>query len=363
LRVQLKALAALLLVSSAAHADGVIGVRGAYYKERSTRVQQPMVDGAFDTSERGRLSGHFLVDSITSASAATGTIAGEFTELRYEGGLAYVHLLPRHIRVGGHTRVSSESDYLSLFGGVSGEIALFDQSTTVRVLLGHTADSISNGVTVMMGSLGTPRREESLSTNLASIGVSQVLGARMVAGVTYDFIHMDGYQANIYRVVRGGSDPVSERVPDLRLRHAVAASLRAYLPTRTTAIGAYRFYADDWGIVAHTPEVRVVQEIVDGLDLRLRYRYSVQSAADFYKNVYMQSELADPAVYVTDDEKLGEMTTHVVGGQVSVELGLFGLRGLFGEVRIDAVVERILQSTSFGDAWVGQLGLAVPFSY
>jgi hypothetical protein len=361
--VQLKLAAAALLVTSTAAADGFIGVRGAYYKERSTRVQQPMIDAAFDTGDSGRVSAHFLVDSITSASAATGTIAGEFTELRYEGGLAYVHALPRHIRVGAHTRVSNESDYLSIFGGLSGEIALFDQTTTLRALVGHTADQISNGVAVMMGSLGTPRREESLGSTLVSLGVTQVLHPRLVAGVTYDYIHMNGYQANIYRVVRGGPDPVPERVPELRRRHAVAGQMRAFLPSRTTAIVAYRFYADDWDIVAFTPEVRLVQEVVPGLDLRLRYRYSVQSPAEFYKEVYMQSELADPAVFVTDDEKLGEMTTHTIGGQLSIALGVFGWSGFAGGLRLDAVVERVLQSTAFGDAWVGQLGLVVPFSY
>jgi hypothetical protein len=164
-------------------------------------------------------------------------------------------------------------------------------------------------------------------------------------------------------VVRGGSDPVPERVPDLRLRHAVAGALRAYLPTRTTAILAYRFYADDWGVVSHTPEVRLVQEVRAGLDLRLRYRYNTQTAADFYKPVYMQIELTDPSVYVTDDEKLSALTTQLFGGQIALDLRLLGVSGVFGDVRIDVVVERILQSTAFGNAWVAQLGVALPFSY
>ena len=31
--------------------------------------------------------------------------------------------------------------------------------------------------------------------------------------------------------------------------------------------------------------------------------------------------------------------------------------------QIDAVVERILQDTRYGNAWAAQLGLAVPFEY
>jgi hypothetical protein len=356
-------LVAILSVPSLVRADGVVNLRGAYYKERSTRVQQPMVDAAFDTGASGRVAGHVLVDSITSASAATGAGGVEFSELRYEAGMGYTLQLPHHVRVGAQGRYSTEPDYVSAFGAGHVEVALFEQTTTLRLLAGLGSDDITNGVAVMMGSLGTPRREESLSTTLLSLGITQVLTPRIVANLTYDFIRLSGYQANIYRVVRGGAEPVPERVPDLRLRHAVAGSFRAFLPSRTAAILAYRFYTDDWGIVAHTPEARVVQEIVPGLDVRLRYRFFTQGAAAFYKPVYMQAELLDMSVHVTDDEKLSRFTTHLIGGQISGALSLVGFRGGLGGVRLDALVERILQSTSFGDAWAVQLGLSVPFEY
>jgi hypothetical protein len=361
--VRLQLAIALLLVAPPALGDGVLSMRGAYYKERSTRVQQPMIDGAFEVGDNGRLVGHFLVDSITSASAATGAGGLEFTELRYEAGAGYQHRLPRHVTLGAQGRFSTESDYTSLFAAASVEVALFDQTTTLRGLLGRAADHITNGVSVMMGSLGTPPRAEDLATTLGSIGVTHVLGPRVVASLTYDLSYLSGYQANIYRVVRGGSEPVPERVPDERLRHAVAASLRVYLPTRTTAVAAYRFYADDWGIIAHTPEARVIQEIVPGLEARLRYRFFTQNAADFWQPVYMQSELTDPTVFVTDDEKLSAFTTHTFGLQLSAAARLVGVGGAWGDTRVDVIVERLLQDNAFGHAWVGGLGLSVPFAY
>jgi hypothetical protein len=139
--------------------------------------------------------------------------------------------------------------------------------------------------------------------------------------------------------------------------------VRVYLPTRTTAIGAYRFYADDWGIVAHTPEARVIQEIVPGLDARARYRFFTQTAADFWKPVYMQSELVDAAAFVTDDEKLSPFSTHTFGGQLSGALRLLGIGGGWGDLRLDLIVERVLQDNAFGNAWVGGMGLTVPFAY
>jgi hypothetical protein len=352
------------MAGRAAWADGVLELRGAYYKERSTRVEQPMIDGAFDAGEHGRIEGHFLVDSITSASSATGTQGAQFTERRYEAAFGYTHELPQHVRIGGEAKYSTESDYFSRWIAGHAEVALFDQTTTFRLLLGHSFDTITNGIAVEMGGLGTPHIEHSLNTTLASLSATQVLAPWLVGGLTYDFMYLSGYQANLYRIVRGGVDPVAERVPELRVRNAIAASLRGFLAeTRTTLVLAYRLYLDDWGIVAHTPEVRLVQEVMRGLDVRARYRYYTQTRADLYKPVYTQMELSDPTVYVTSDEKLSAFTTHTLGGQVSLALRALGIGGSLGDTRLDLIVERVWQSTTFGDAWVGQLGLAVPFVY
>lgn len=351
-------------LSEVVAADGVVEVRGAYYKERSTRVAQPMLDAAFDTSAHGRIDGHFLVDSITSASSSTGAVGGEFTELRYEGGLGYSHELPGHVKLGLQGKYSTESDYVSTWLAASAELALFDQNTTLRLLGGHSFDSMTNGVALEQGSLGTPPRAETLDTTLLSLSVSQLLTPHLVLGFIYDFMYLDGCQANLYRLVRGGVDAVPERVPQLRLRNAAAFSLRGYLTaTRTTGVVSYRLYIDDWGIVGHTPELRLIQEIVHGLELRVRYRFHTQNQADFYKSIYSQMELNDSMTWVTADDKLSAFTTHTVGGQVSLALHRLGFVGGFGDTRIDLVVERIFQSTSFGDAWVGELGLSIPFGY
>src|SRR5215475_1780893 len=90
MRLQLVAAASLVVLASPASADGTLAVRGVYYKERATRVMQPMLDGMFDAGVHGVVTGHFLVDAITSASASSGAVnAVPFNELRYEGGVGY----------------------------------------------------------------------------------------------------------------------------------------------------------------------------------------------------------------------------------------------------------------------------------
>ena len=73
LQLALAGLVASAGLGSVAAADGSVSVRGVYYKERATRVIQPMLDGMFEAGARGLVTTHLLVDSITSASTRPGS--------------------------------------------------------------------------------------------------------------------------------------------------------------------------------------------------------------------------------------------------------------------------------------------------
>ncbi len=354
----------LCAAAGSAHADGWLSMRGAYYKERATRVEQPMIDAHFETQQDGVVDAHVLVDSITSASTATGSVgAAPFTERRYEGGIGYTQKLGR-AAIGASGKYSTESDYFSGFVLVHGELALANKNTIVGVAEGRGKDTITNGIATGMGGLGTPAIEKKLSSGLTSVSVVQIVSPTIVVDGTYDLIDAHGYQANVYRLVPGGSMPVPERVPELRLRNAFHVGVRKFIPeTNTTVVLAYRFYFDDWGIMAHTPEARVSQQIVAGLDVRARYRLHVESKADFYKATYVQADIDDPNQFLTADDKLGPYHTQTFGVQLLAALSLFGVGGAWGDARIDAQADVITQTTHFGTAVEAHLALVVPFTY
>lgn len=356
---------ALLLGSTAtAHADGWVSLRGAWYKERSTRVIQPMLDAQVETSDEGVLDAHVLVDSITSASSASGAPpTAPFNELRYEGGVGYMHRVLPALRVGGFAKTSDENDYTANFVMLRAELELNDKNTVLSFGEGRGFDAIDNGVSVDMGGPGTPVIEKQLASGLTSISVTQVLTPRLLVFVVNDFMDLHGYQANVYRLVPGGDVPVAERVPELRLRNATSVGARWFIgATDTTLSASYRFYIDDWGIVGHTPEARVSQEVVRGLDVRLRYRFHTQTGADFYQDAYTKDQLEDLTQYVVNDEKLGPLTTHMFGGQIIAALSLLGVEGPKGDWRFEAQVDRLLQDTEFGNAWEAHVALVVPFA-
>jgi hypothetical protein len=338
-----------------AAADGEVTVRGAYYKEASTRVQQPMVDALFEVGEAGTLRAHALVDAITSASVASGADQAPFSELRYEFGAGYTHELER-IRLDGSTRFSYEPDYTSLFGGARGEVELAEKNFVIGFggSLGH--DWVSNA-----GAQNplAPPITGTLTTALGSLSVSQLISPEAVASLTYDLAYLDGFQQNPYRTAITDIGLVPERHPETRLRHAIAGSARYYIkPTRTTAIAAYRFYTDDWGVQAHTPEVRAVQEAGQGIELGLRYRYYTQNAADFYAERYMGTE-----AFLTDDPKLSAFRSHTFEGKVGVLGGVFGLPGRWQDARFDVLLAYVDTDSDFRNAIVAQAALTLPFAY
>lgn len=349
------ALGAGLGAASAARADGELSMRGVYYKERATRVIQPMLDARFDVGDSGTAQGHLLVDAITSASVAAGNDGEGFTERRVEGGAGYRHKLGT-LDLGGQARYSSEPDYTSLFVGLRGSDELFDRNLTLTVAGNVGTDQMSNAGAPPM----VPRIEDDLTTYLGSVSVAQLLGPNLVAALTYDVGYLDGQQANLYRAVIAGGALVAERHPAERTRQAVAGSLKWFVPRSvTTVIASYRYYHDDWDVDAQTPELRVIQDVGDNAAFALRYRYHRQDAAYFYEKMYDSSTLE----FLSDDVKLSAFDSHTVGAQLDVAGAAVGFTDRLGEVRGQIVIEYVDQNNRFGNALVAHAALTVPFAY
>jgi hypothetical protein len=347
----------VVALAGTARADGEIMVRGVYYKERSTRVVQPMIDGRFDVGDAGSLDTHLLVDAITSASAAAGApVDQEFDEQRYELGGGYLHELAT-MRLGGQLRASYEPDYTSLFGGLRGELDLADKNTVVGAGASFGHDWINDSALPEM----SRRIDDTLRTYLGSLSVAQLLSRNAVASLTYDLSYLDGFQANPYRTMfTTAGQSLPENHPRTRIRHAVAGSGRVFAPSSgTTAIGSYRFYTDDWGVRAHTIEMRALQEL-GPVEVGARYRMHIQSAADFFDESYPMLELDD---LISDDQKLSAFTSHTVGARIGAPLGAVGLGGTLADARAELVVELIEQNNRFGRAGVAHVALTVPFAY
>lgn len=367
MRLQLIALA--LAIAAPAAADGTLSMRGVYYKERATRVIQPMLDGAFDVGTKGLVTGHFLVDAITSASASSGAENSKpFTENRVEGGVAYTHEIDQ-FRVSGEAKYSTESDYRSLFVGVRAEVDLAQKNTVLGLGGGYSGDKISAGSAqglaqpTLMCSPTESASECSLDTLIGFASASQILSRNLVIGVTLDVSKLDGYQANPYRTAITDMGEAAERHPTERTREAAAVSLRYFVPaSQTTFIGAYRYYRDTWKVHAHTPEIRIVQQVGYSADASVRYRYHSQDGAFFYRDRYATSDITMQP-YLTDDVKLDSFTGHTFEAKLGILGDAFGMKDRWAGARFEGILSYILQHPRFGNAITAQVALTVPFEY
>jgi hypothetical protein len=371
MRLQLTVAATVMLSAAApASADGTLAMRGVYYKERATRVMQPMLDAMFDAGLHGIATGHFLVDAITSASASSGAAnAAAFTERRYEAGLGYSHELGI-FTVGADAKYSTESDYVSRYVGARAQAELGQKNTVLGLGGGASFDTVSAAasqgplqLTLRCDAMHPGESECPLHVYSMYASASQILSQNAVIGVSIDLSTLRGYQSNPYRQAIVGETLVSERHPTERTRQAFAANARTYVAeTGTTLVGVYRYYRDSWKVHAHTPELRIVQEIGFDVDASLRYRYYTQDGAYFYRTRYPPDDAA-MSQYVSDDVKLSDFSGHTLEAKVGVLGEAFGFGGRWAGARFESIVEYIVQHNRFGNAVVAHVALTLPFNY
>ena len=374
------ALAALLAAAGSARADGSVTLRTVYYKETATRVEQPMLDGIFDVGTHGILTAHLLVDAITSASAGSGAAnAAAFDERRYEGAAGYLHQLAdlRHLRLGGDLKYSTESDYRSVYFGGRAELDLAQKNFLVAAGGGVSLDRVSAAAAqgLSMPTINCVPNDASSASDHCALHVfsgflsaSQIVSRHGLVAVTYDVARLSGFQANPYRLVVTNTGFAPETHPDERLRQDVAVSARYFFPaTETTLIGAYRYYADNWDIHAHTPELRIIQQAGASIDASVRYRYYSQSKSFFFADRYDSTDPAmnNPAFKgnLTDDPKMSAFTGQTLEAKLGVLGDAFGAGGNWAGARFEGILEYVIQNNRFGNAVVAQFAITLPFAY
>ena len=372
-----------------AWADDYVVVRGAYYREASTRVIQPMVE-LLRESPTVDVGAHFLVDAITSASIAAGTsVDNVFTEVRDEAGFRVRKRFERSDATLSY-RYSAESDYWSHSIGAALGTRLWDDTATLRLSLGRSFDTMSAKGRTPDCRPNMPAQFCTLNTWFAGVSYSQVLSPVALAQISYETAYLNGFQGNLYRQV--SSLMRYEFLPEQRMRNAITPRIAYYLPRSQTGFQLhYRFYfdfypgehatpSDPWFLIAHTLEARLYQQLTPTVEIRLLLRYYRQNHARFWCDAPRPSRLAPtefcavatdpPAGYLTDaayytaDPKLGPVTTTYP--EVKIVWDADALRTVpflrwFSAGTFEISYGYYFQNTSFGNAHLLQTGYTLPY--
>ena len=236
----------------------------------------------------------------------------------------------------GNLYVSSEYDYFSMgFGG--GYARLFNEKNTELSLSGKVYldrwnpqypielrsgffDSRTTGIGTYDPSF-TPFDKVNRNTYILSLGLSQILGKKLQASVFMDLVRQNGLLSTPFQRVYFGdandffvadfqlADDV-ERLPDTRLKIPIGARLNYYLNDTFILRSYYRFYYDDWGIIAHTANLEIPIKLGDSFVVYPSYRYYTQTAADYF---YRKETALSTTAYYTSDYDLSAFSAHQYG--------------------------------------------------
>jgi len=267
------------------------------------------------------VTGNYYVDSVSSASIDVVTTgASEYAEERTEfsGGVDYLH--GNSVMSLSYTN-SSENDYDANSASFGISMDMFGNMTTLSLGYAHGWDTV--------GQNGTPTFSEDIRRDSYRLGISQVTTKDMVLEMNYEGITDEGFLNNPYRVVRyvsgGGTATQSELYPRTRTSSALTLRTKYYLPWRAAASAEYRFFADTWGIDAHTLKFGYTHPLSGGLQLEGSVRHYTQTSADFYSDLF---PFFDAQNFLARDKELSTFTSNTLGVKVSYDIVKDGWRSI-----------------------------------
>jgi hypothetical protein len=308
---------------------------GGYDDSDHVTVLTPSLRASISNVSGASLSGSYLVDVVSAASAdIVSSASRRWEEVRQAGTLSGQYK-PDDVGVGIGASVSREPDYLS-YGVYATLVKDFDQKNwTLNFGYGFSHDTA--GVCGAGGAC-TPFSVFSRDLQRGSFngGIAWVADRASLASVTADVIIENGDQSKPYRYIPMFSPSVAASVPNgasidyvnaVRLperpleqlpleRHRFALTGRyAHRFDGSTLRLEERVYDDDWGLVASSSDARWIFDLGRRFALWPHARFHLQRGVSFWQKAYVSSNPnGDPStwdlpLYRTGDRELGPLWT------------------------------------------------------
>ncbi len=182
--------------------------------------------------------------------------------------------------------------------------------------------------TELRGTAGLDNEKKRQSFNFTAT-LSQVINKKLQASLSTEMVYQTGRLGTPFHRVffdDGATDIFSkerrtEKLPTSRFKIPIGLRLNYYLNDLIILRGYYRYYYDDFGIMANTFELEMPLKIISSLTLSPFYRYHQQTEADFFKP-FGQHQL--DAEYYTSDYDLSAINTTSIGAGIKYA-PLYGL--------------------------------------
>jgi len=336
-------LAAWLLIFALPHrtrADDRVDYNHEDYAENDGRIHvntQGIYLG-MDVKPWLSLNGNFIYDAISGAtpSGAPPLPGTNTVDMPHMHDTRYAGSLTGAFKFGNNTlspqvSYSQESDYRSLGISLNHTIEFNEKNTTLSWGLSHTFDQVLPNPPGEDPSITSPRNKD---TTDGMVGISQLLDQNTILNGALTLGYSDGYLSDPYKRVLFDDFPYTpgfpytvfpEHRPGHKFRQVVFLSLQRFFePVQGAAELTYRFYHDDFGIVANTASIQWNQKIGKYVIISPLFRYHTQTAANFYATHFPgdPTDTADFPIptYYSADYRLSALYSYTYGVNLSVQM-------------------------------------------
>jgi hypothetical protein len=281
-----------------------------YFDSFNVSVLYPSISITKHVSESTNITGRYLVDMITAASiksqnpvpkvdvVTSASTKGQdgpptFDEVRHEFNVGFAHLLGSGI-LSADAIYSTESDYTSATA-IANFTQFFAQNNT----------SLQLGIVRSWDRVFPNTKDWVQDKNVTTFNANftQNISKSLILELLSSYTNNNGLLSDNYQLVPisiDGKDSLFDPIhPDLRIRRAAALLLKYRLTSQSSMQLGYRYYWDSWDINASTYSASYERYLSKHVILNVGWRGNFQTAAFFFKPVYLA-----PEEYMTTDIKL-----------------------------------------------------------
>ncbi len=296
------------------------------------------VEGGLGTEQLDNVSGLVVVQTPLDSNSALQVTAGadyyssastdridnqlstaSSSDIRAHVTVGYTERqLARGRTFGGYLGLSREYDVLSLGGGASFAQEWDRGINELSFGVSFYRDRWDRIYPAELRLRGELLAEDVRSSYVANLNYARIVNPRVQFSLSADVVLMQGLLSTPFHRVyfdlpEGYSGPEEdiERLPDRRFKLPIAARVNWRAWDELTVRTFYRFYADDWGVIANTASLELAYELGEAWTLLPFYRIHRQSATDYFAEYEEHSPVGSS--FYTSDWDLSELTTHKAG--------------------------------------------------
>jgi hypothetical protein len=301
----------------------IIDIKFAKYDKRY-RKHTFTLEGGIDTYSSASSD---LIDLKANSSASS-------NDIRYYPSVSWlVESDKKRTSFGITASASKEFDYQSFGMGINFSKKSIDNNREIGFKAQAYLDQVSLILPIELrtSTVNSGRNREyddyptsSRNSFSGSLTYSQIVNQKLQLLFLLDLAWQKGYLSlPFHRVYMNNNTVHSEALPSSRFKIPIGVRANYFLGDKIVIRSFYRFYHDDWGLLAHSADIETTVKITPFFSVTPFYRYYSQSAIKYFAP-YQSHTPTD--TYYTSNYDLSKFETHFIGVGVRIAppKGVFG---------------------------------------